>query len=243
MNRLRTYVAAVAMAMTATACVAPMPKQVAYNKVAHDNIKTIHVLAPSPVKMQVWLMNSPAASFGLIGALVAAGNEKSRETDMRNVYAPAHFDPLNYFKQQLTSDMSARGYKLVWDNVHADHGQIQRGRYHFRKSYAPAKDADAILDVEMPYFGYVAAGVGKSSPYRPTVSLNVEMLSRDAKVTLFRDYYVYNNILNAQNVVAVQVDPAYNYPHFGDLKGAGLKSLDGLKEGIDKLARQVANEL
>jgi hypothetical protein len=104
-------------------------------------------------------------------------------------------------------------------------------------------DADAILDVDLNFFGYAAGGAGKNSPYRPTATAVARLVSADGKQTYFTDYFAYNNIFNSDIAVTMEPDPHYTYPKFGDLERAGMESQAGLKLALSGLAQKLASEL
>src|SRR6185437_8273737 len=144
-------------------------------------IKTIYVLPAKPVDFRVFMMNNPAASFGLIGALIASGQQSEEESAMRDIQVKAGFQPLPYFKEQLTADMEQRGYHLIWPDDLVQSGKVDRDLYGLRKNYVPLDDADAALDVAINFYGYAAGGPGKGSPYRPTIGMGARLVSRDGK--------------------------------------------------------------
>ena len=223
-------------------CVSAPPRQ-AFNQAGHSDIKTIYVLPEKPVDFTVFMMNNPAASFGLIGALIASGQQADEEKDMRGFEQQADFHPALYFKDVLSRDMQARGYRLVWPDPLVDSSKPDHDAFGLRKGYSPVTYADAMLDVAIDFFGYAAAGAGKGSPYRPTISMGARLVGRDGKQNLFTDFFVYNNVFNAKQAITLDADPQYAYPMYSDLKAAGVQSMEGLKHALDTMAAALAKQL
>lgn len=242
MSIWKNGLAVLGVAALLSGCATSLPKQQAYDRVGHAQIKTIHVLPAPKVDLRVFMMNNPAGSFGLIGALIAAGNESSKEHRLLDAYQTAPLHPRKFFQAALTKALSARGYRVVWPALDEGKG-IKHGNSGLRADYSPVGDADAILDVDLNFFGYAAGGVGKDSPYRPTTTAVARLVSADGKQTYFTDYFAYNNIFNSSIAVTIEPDPRFTYPKFGDLEHAGTESQEGLKLALSSLAEKLASEL
>lgn len=239
---VRGLVVAALLAAGLTGCVS-MPKQQAFNRDTHVNLKTIAVLETHQTNTGVFMLHHPGASFGLIGGLIAAGDQASKEKKFRATMSQVGFEPLVYFKERLTAHMSERGYTLVWPQSQVETSKVARGSFGLRKNYANAQGTDAQLDVNFGFVGYAAAGASAGSPYRPTVTVGVRLVSADGQQNFYTDYIAYNNLFNLQNAVAVNVDQQYSYPDFDDLHAAGPVAVEGLKAAIDSVASEVARQL
>jgi hypothetical protein len=236
------FFTAVLSAFALSGCVS-MPEQQAFNREAHANVKNVAVLETWPTNTSVFMLNHPGASFGLIGGLIAAGDQASKEKKFRGWMEQAGFDPLTYFKQALDARMSERGYTLRWPQSQTQTAKVQRGAFGLRKSYKGQMDVDAQLDVNFGFVGYAAAGAGKGSPYRPTATIGVRLVSADGKQNYYTDYFAYNNVFNLQKAVALNASESFVYPSFNDMETAGVASVDGVKAAIDALAAEIAKQL
>jgi len=230
------------LAVTLTGCVS-MPKQQAFNREAHANLKNIAVLETHKTHTSVFMLNHPGMSFGLIGGLVAASDQASKEKKFHALMEQAGFDPLPYFKDRLNAHLLERGYSVAWPQAQVESAKNPRGSFGLRKSYSGVQNADAQLDVNFGFVGYAAAGAGNNSPYRPTVTVGVRLVSADGKENLYTDYIAYNNVFNLPNAVAMNAEQSYSYPGFDDLEAAGVQSVEGLKTAIDAVAAEVARQL
>jgi len=241
-NRMIGLALAGLFAIAATGC-ASMPEQQAYNRDAHANVKTIAVLETQPTRTTVMMLNHPGASFGLIGGLVAAADQSSKQGKYDAILEKTQFQPLPYFRERLTAHMAGRGYTLVWPASQVQAGKVDRGSFGLRKAYAPTQAADAQMDVNFGFVGYAAAGAGDGSPYRPTATMAVRLVAPDGKQNYYTDYYAYNNVFNIKKAVVIDGDPKYVYPGFDDLEKAGVDSVEGLRLAIDALAARIAGQL
>lgn len=240
--RARGPVVAAIMLLALSACVS-MPQQQAFNRETHSAVKTISVLETHRTNTSVFMLNHPGASFGLIGGLIAAGDQASKEKKFHAAMAQAGFEPLSYFKERLTVKMSERGYALVWPQSQVETAKNPRGSFGLRKTYPSSQVVDAQLDVNFGFVGYAAAGAGDGSPYRPTATVGVRMISPDGKQNYYTDYFAYNNVFNLGNAVALNPDQQYSYPDFEKLHAAGPASIEGLKLAIDAIATELARQL
>jgi len=242
----RKFVCGLAMAavmLALTGCVT-LPEQQAYNREAHANIKTVDVLETRNTDVHVFMLNNPGASFGLIGALIAAGDQADKEKTFRDTMAKAGFNAQAYFKERLTAHMTERGYTLVWPKSQVETSKVEREMVGLRKSYPAVQGADAQLDVNLNVVGYAAAGAGAGSPYRPTVTASVRVVSPDGKQNFYTDYFAYNNVFNSAKSVVISADPVkYSYPHFAELDAAGTDAVEGLRVAIDAVAAEIAHQL
>ena len=240
-NLLRGASLAALMLVALTGCVS-MPKQQAYNREAHAAIKTIAVLETHNTRPTVFMLNHPGMSFGLIGGLIAAGDQASKEKKLNATFAAEGFQPLDYFRERLTTHMSERGYTLVWPATQVESAKVSRGTFGLRKAYLP-KQADAQMDINFGFLGYAAAGATDNSPFRPTATMAVRLVSPDGKQNYFTDYFAYNNVFNLADAVAINAEATHSYPDFDDLAAAGPRSVDGMKLAIDAIAGEIARQL
>lgn len=238
----RGLIMAALVAVSLSGCVS-MPKQQAFNREANANLKNIAVLETHKTHTSVFMLNHPGMSFGLIGGLVAASDQASKEKKFHAIMEKAGFEPLSYFKERLNAHLLERGYTVTWPAALVESTKNQRSSFGLRKAYSSVGNVDAQLDVNFGFVGYAAAGAGKNSPYRPTVTVGVRLVSADGKQNLYTDYVAYNNVFNLPNAVAVNADQLYSYPGFDELEASGTQSVEGLKLAIDSVAAEVARQL
>ena len=95
-TRTRQALAGLLIVVT-TGCVS-LPEQQAFNRTEHDKIRKIGVLETQPAALHVAMLNNPAASFGLIGGLVSAADQASKESRFKAIVDRTGFEPLAYFR-------------------------------------------------------------------------------------------------------------------------------------------------
>lgn len=227
MRRLNWGMAAI-VAVVMSACQS-MP-QVPYDRATAGNIKTIHVVTLAmPERPGVVLASTVGQSFGLIGALIDAGMQSSRESDFEEVAKAQNFDGKATLLRHLDASLAAGGYAIA-------RGDIVRKKQDFLEAYSqPAgAPADAHLDIVVHY-GYYAAGI--STPYRPFVSLTSKLVRASDKALLMQRSVFYNPLgVAPEQTVTIAPDPAYEFADFDALKGNPEKAVKGLDVALEQVA-------
>lgn len=212
--------------------------EIPFEKAAND-IKTIGILTPgTPNGPAVVLATSVGRSFGLIGALVDAGMTASRDSQFEDELKRQNFVFDDAVVKSLSDHLTAAGY--VVSTIPA-----KRSATDFVKSYPKADDTkvDAYLDVYYGGYGYIAAGIGSTTPYRPGIALRVRLVrARDASV-LMEDSIVYNPINTPVDTVTVAPNPDDLFVDFDALKADPEHAVKGLYNAIDLTSDTVAKLL
>lgn len=223
-------------------CASAPPRQT-YNREANTAVTSIAVLPMRRSKPAVMMMHHPGSNFGLIGALVMAGDMASKQNRFEDHMASAKFDPHQTLRTALAAALERRGYTVAWPAELVDAGSTSRDTYGLRKAYAPGSDGQAQLDVNFGFVGYAAAGASDNQPYRPTVTLAARLVAADGKTFLFRDSFTYHNVFNQNYAIVVEPDPAFAYADFKALDAAGAASAEGLENAVESLADKIAEQL
>lgn len=243
---LRIHRTGIAVLLSAClgACVSAPPKQ-AYNREANESIRKIDVLPMRQSEVGLDILNNPGFSFGLIGLAVAEANLAPKRNWLEGLVRDHEFDQVAIFRERLTQAMAAKGYDLTWATPVVEDGRrpARRDTYGYRADYGIDAGADAQLDLTLNYVGYAAAGSREDAPYRPTVALSAKLVSADGKTMLMSDRILYNPVFpNTRGAITVNADPAYNYPEFNALRGAGTRALDGLRTALEGAADELAKQ-
>jgi hypothetical protein len=216
------------------------PPKVPYDR--PDTIKTIGVVTPRfPEGPIVFLASNVGQHFGLIGALIEAGMQADRETKFKAVLDQRSFSAQQTFLQSLTAELQSRGYAVTPIT-------LARGTEDFATSYATegAPKVDAYLDVVVANYGYVAAGIGKSTPYRPIFTIKTRLVSAKDAALLMQDNVIYNPIQPAmarQEIVTIAPDPAYVFVDFDSLMASPESAVKGLHVATEQTAQVVGKLL
>jgi hypothetical protein len=205
---------------------------------AGPQIKTIGIMDPAlDEKPTIHLASSVGQSFGLVGALIDTGLETNRDDKAYAWMQARGFGANPAFLKYLQSDLQAHGYTAnVIPSV--------RSGTDYMKTY-PDKavtGADAYLDI-VPLgmqWGYIAAGVGSSNPYRPYVALKCRLVRAGTGEVLMQDIVIYNPVGEAKNMIALSPDPAYAFPDFDSMEANPAKTVAGMDQSLHQTADTIA---
>ncbi len=204
------------------------------------NIKTIGVLTPSmPERPTIWLASDVGQSFGLIGALVDAGMQSNRDTAFWKSIDGDKNPPRAAFLDALSASLHDRGFEVK-------QVAVTRPDSKLLKTYPKSSDGvDAYLDIAFigNGYGYVAAGIGKSTPYRPYVYVNCRLVRASDGTTLMQDIVLNNSIIAQNKVVTVSANPAYEFTDFDSLTNDPKKAVDGMDDAFRRTADSVSDLL
>jgi hypothetical protein len=226
---------AVFAALLSVAACATQP-EIPYDRSATANNKTIGLLTPGwPSGPSAVLASDMGRSFGLIGALVDASMQSSRESELKQILVSKNIDVNSMFVGRLKSNLEGKGFKVV--PIDSD-GK----RAALLKKYPAAMDGvDSYLDVVVPNYGLLAAGISKDAPYRPWFVSQVKLVRATDAGVLMQDTVTYNTIGEAKNVVTLSPDPKYAFSGWSDVKAAPDDVVAGINDAADKSADAIAN--
>ncbi len=222
---------------------ASLPPQQSFNRQASQDIKTIAVLPMRETEPNVFILNNPGLSFGLIGGLISEADLATKRKKLRDTLSNAGVDYVAVFKNQLTQAMSRRGYALLWPEATIETTKIGRNKAGIRNVYTATTTADAQLDVNFGFVGYAAAGATGKAPYRPTAAVIAQLVSANGKSKLFTDTIVYHNVFKAEGAVNIAPDEHYSYPNFSDVEKAGPDAAKGISVAVEAVADKLAEQL
>lgn len=228
MFRLNVLFAVIVAALLSACQTLP---QVPDDRASAGNIKTINVVTPAMNdESRVVLASTVGQSFGLVGALIDAGMQASREDDFEAMAKSQSFSGKAAFAKHLDASLTSSGYGVVRDDMK------RAANFDFLKSYTQPStiSAEAHLDVVLNY-GYYASGL--STPYRPFVSANAKLV-RNSDGALLMQKSIFYNPLNAapEQTITVPPNPAYEFSDFDTLKADPAKAIKGLDEALAQVA-------
>lgn len=210
-------------------------------------VKTIGVLTPKfPDGPVVPLASNVGQSFGLIGALIDAGMQAERESKLTTMLKQQQFSVQERFLATLTAELEAKGYTVAVLPV-------PREAAGFVEQYpaSPPTKVDAYLDIVTTAYGYVAAGIGASSPYRPLFSMNAKLVSANGASVLMQETIVYNLVRPRagmfgdpyEHVVTVAPDPSHQFRNFDALMADPPTATLGMQAAADRSAQTIGKLL
>ena len=210
--------------------------QIPYDRMTAGEIKTIGVVTPKfPNRATVVLATSVGQSFGLVGALVDAGLQDGRDSSFKKMVDAQNFVAQDAFMQRLSETLQSHGYTV--SNISA-----MRTRDGFMDKY-PTEPADAYLDLVVTSYGYIAAGVSSSTPYRPRFAVQVRLVRASDSSVLLQDVVLYNAFTpgGEPKAITISPDPAYEYETFDALESSSDMAVVGLQDAVYKSADAVGN--
>lgn len=226
-------------------CATSLPRQ-SYNREANAAVKRIRVLPMQETEMRTFVLHNPGYSFGLVGALIAEANQAPKTDWLRAQVRSEGFDYANAFRERLTQALQAKESTLLWPEslIQDPKNKVSRDRWGLHSRYQPSDEADAQLDLAFQFTGYLAAGVGDSSPYRPTVELTARLVSADGQRVLMSDQIVYNSVFPGSNGgITITPDASHAYEDFDAVRAAGKEAVAGLRKGFEAVADELARQL
>lgn len=235
MRRVR-LAAAFAAAMLLVGC-AGKPG-IPYDRSAAQ-VKTIGIITPrTPSGPTVALATNVGQSFGLIGALIDAGMQADRESKLNAILQQYKVSVPAKFMSTLTTELEGQGYTLAMI-------EYPREIPDFVDKYPTdvQPKVDAYLDLVTNY-GYAAAGISASSPYRPLFALRVKLVSADGQTVLMQEDIVYNLIRAPRgmfgdpqkHIITVSPDPAHQFRNFDALVADPATALKGMEVAAERSA-------
>ncbi len=240
--RMSRVVGALALLALGLAACARVP-EIPFDRTANV-VKTIGLVTPRfPDSASVILASTPGQSFGLIGALIDGAMQSDRDSRFKAVLEQQSFSAQDKFQQAVTVGLAARGYSVV--SV-----PMTRDKADFVAKYPTdtGPPVDAYLDLVTTAYGYIAAGVRDSTPYRPNFVVKARLVRATDSTVLMQDTVIYNPIgpgalQGAKGVVTVAPDPQFQFTSFDLLASDPAKAAMGLDVATVQTAQTVCDLL
>lgn len=174
-----------------------------------------------------------------MGALIDAGVQAHRDDAFWKAIDGDKNPPTAAFLDALSASLEARGFAVKQVAVTRPDGNLLSD---YPKS---ADGVDAYLDVVFTgsAYGYVAAGVGKSLPYRPYVYMQCRLVRASDGATLMQDTVLDNAIFAQKNVVSLSANPDYVFTDFTALNADPKKAVAGMDDAFRKATDTIGNLL
>lgn len=209
-----------------------------YDRTANADLHTMGLPGDTmPKQVIAYEVASVGRNFGLIGALVDAGIQSSRQNDVNKALADDHFDAAAKLQARLVSALDTEGYKVKPIDLGT------RPARDFLTSYGPPTQAvDAYLDVIVINYGYLSAGASK--PFRPTMAAKVRLVSaKDTSKVLMENIIIYNAFGSNGGAITISPSPTYVFNNRAELLADPKRLEGGLEDAIDQVADTAARLL
>jgi hypothetical protein len=227
---------AVAGALLLGACAAP---EIPFDRSHENQIQHIGVVTPKfPNGARVILASTVGQSFGLIGALVDAGMQQARESKFEAILKQENFSEQDVFLAKLTASLQSQGYTVSMISF-----QRQGSNFADRYPVEAEPKVDAYLDLIVTGYGYIAAGIGNSTPYRPICQVRARLVSAKDSSVLMQDLVTFNPYGRTDHTVTIAPDPAVQYTTFDQLVADPNGAVKGLQSATEQTADTVGKLL
>jgi len=221
------------LAFVLTSC-APLPKQ-AFNKDAATSIKTVVIAQPpNQESYEAAILGHPAASFGLVGGLIAAADIQVKSNRLTSAIDVGETRLQDRFVKKLRESILLAGYETSVITVPRDTPE-ERTIGLLKQTGA---DAALIVAVVGRYWA-----AGPTSNYLPSVVVVVKKIDLKSSATLYQDTFSYGYSSPQTKTVHFASDATYSFADIDVLVGNPEKTREGLYKGIDVICEQIAADL
>lgn len=243
MKFIKMTAAMAAVAVTIAGCAAPTNPELPFDRTQSGNPRVIGLVKPavpdrasSPIPVAI-----PGGIAGLLVAGTLAVMKSNRDASLDQIAKTNSFSFAGQFNNSLIAALTAEGYTVKEISLPRDGSKPISPEL---VAAHPISDVDAVLDISVTGYGYVAASGSDDAPYRPYVVATVQLLpASGAKTTLMKDIVIYNPYNNPQHVVSIPPDPRYNFVHFSDIEASPANAVQGMLTAADQTGQTVARLL
>jgi len=214
--------------------------EIPFDRASASDVKRIGIVQPSfPTNSSVILATSVGQSFGLIGAMIDSSMRSNRERNIDALLVKQNFASNAEFSRALKDALQSRGYEAV------DIAPPRKGNdFVTVADYKGQPPVDAYLDIVVSNYGFLAAGITDSAPYRPIIYLQCRLLSaKDPTRVLMFDTILVNPLNTPKDAVTVSAPDGYAFVDFDTLMGDPARTTEALAKAIDRSADTVGTVL
>lgn len=200
-----------------------------------EPIRTVAVADDSvPENLSALEVASVGSNFGLIGALINAGVQSSRQNALEEALGTISFDAEDALEHYMVDALAEQGMQATLLSG------PQRESRVFLADYPDApQGAQAYVDVVLTNYGYLSAGSG--DPWRPTAYALVRLVSVSDGRVLMENQIAYNVMNPARGVITLTPNPDYVFDSRADMVSNPERLADGLRDAMHRIASTAAN--
>ena len=229
---IRTCVAVSAMALlsacTSTYVARPYvagPEPIRIVQLADDSV---------PEDLSAWEVASVGSNFGLVGALINAGVQSSRENALEEALGTISFDAEDTFEHYVIDALAEQGIQATLRSG------PQRERRVFLANYPNApQGVQAYFDIFLSNYGYISAGSG--DPWRPTADAMVRLVSVSDGRVLMENRIAYNTMNPPRGVITLTPNPEFVFDSREEMVADPERLANGIRDAMQSIAITAAN--
>lgn len=235
LQRLKPMLAA-AVCMLLAACATPPVPRLEASPQAMAKVKTIAVIrVPEPKAYAVLNFGHPGMAFGLIGGMVAAADQSSKEGRLSQALKDAGFAFNDPFVNEIAGELAKAGFESCIEETSWE----ERDGKHWVQFNQIRSEADAVLVVTPTIIGFVATDA--RSDYQTTVTVVATLLGRDRNEVVHRGFYASGWIPKAQGWRYASSSKAF--ANFDQLVSDPKQTGESLRAAGASIAKTLASDL
>jgi hypothetical protein len=218
-------------------CASPVPKvDVTPQQLATVSTITIYRL-PEFKEYTVLNIGHAAGGFGLIGGLIAAADQQSKQSRLSAALNERGFTLASHLPEQVAQQLNKRGYKTEikdgpWEKID-DKG--------YKVNVEKIQDStDAVLVLVPTIVGFVSPQF--STQYLPTITVSATLLGPDRKTPLYRGYHAAGWQPKAEGWRNAD-PPAKTFGNFEELMADLSITATALQGACQGVAKTIAEDL
>ena len=230
-----TKIISISLLAFLSACASPVPKiDVAASKLA--SIKSIVVVRPPPQKSYTMLnFGHPGMAFGLVGGVIAASDQKSKQEQLTTAYKAQGVNISNALADRIAASLSSVGFQ-----VRIEDGPWVESENGYTIQFDQIKsDADGVLVVTQTNVGFVATVA--PSDYLPTITVVATLLGKDRADQIYRGYHASGWAPKAKGWRVSA--PKTTFPTFNNIMADTSASAATLQEAAAAIATTIRDDL
>lgn len=211
-----------AAALLVTGC-AQLPKQ-AFNREGATHVKSVAIVQlDNQDSYEAVILGHPAASFGLIGGLVAAADMQSKSTRLTNALDPKETRLQERFATRLAAALQDVGYSVSIVPVPRTVAEAEVHPYVKKNAQA---DAFIVVRLVGAYFA-----AGPSTDYQPRLMGVVKVVDLATGTPLYQDALTYGYAMPQAQTVHFAAESKYRFADIDVLVKDPAASREGLYAG------------
>jgi hypothetical protein len=214
--------------------------QTAFDKASNSKLTHIALLqVEEPDTYIAWSAERPNALMGMLSRNTQSGVNQINSTRFTQAMSDKKFSLGLLLTQQIQEELTKQGYELSIIPL-SQIGKDKNGKY---VDYSQVQtNAQAILQIQILFAGYVAAGTGVD--YIPTIGVNARLVSPGDSKQLY--YQAFNNgyrFGKATSVENLSDLSSYHFPTVDSLLTQTESAIEGLVNGANPIAPRIAIQL
>lgn len=208
----------------------------AFNREAATELQAL-VIAQEPNQelYEAAVIGHAGESFGLIGGLIAMVDIQSKSKQLTQAIDPSKTRLQERLAEKLSEELREAGYQTTVMPIGREASEDKvleqarsLGGHH------------AVLHTQMSG-GYWAAG--HVTNYVPKVFMRARLVELKSGQVLFEDIFSYGYRSPGMESIHLAADSRFTYADIGKLSNSADLARQGLIDGVNALAKQIANDL